>query len=88
MSWNESYDWTGPSHWIALHIFRVDSPMKGRYSEPDETKLSFHVITTDTETMTMTIREWLSWGDSRAVVRAINPQLTPSIRCRNAGPVP
>jgi hypothetical protein len=30
-NWNEFYDWTGPNRSIALHVFRVDSPIKGRY---------------------------------------------------------
>ncbi len=29
-NWNEFYEWTGPSHAVRLHTFRVDSPMKGR----------------------------------------------------------
>jgi hypothetical protein len=74
-NWNEFYDWTGPRQSIALHTFRVDSPMKGRYSGLDETKLSFHVATIDRATMAMTVRERLwntgSWGDSRSV--AIRP---------------
>jgi hypothetical protein len=70
-NWNEFYDWQGPHHSIALHTFRVDSPMKGKYSESDETKLSFHVAEIDTRTMTMTVRERLwntaSWGASTTV---------------------
>src|SRR5262249_46395828 len=31
-NWNEIYDWKGPHGRAALHTFRVDSPMKGRYS--------------------------------------------------------
>jgi hypothetical protein len=45
--------------------------MKGRYSESDETKLSFHVAEIDTRSMTMTVRERLwntaSWGASTTV---------------------
>ena len=70
-NWNEFYDWAGPHHTIALHTFRVDSPMKGKYSESDETKLSFQVAEIDTRTMTMTVRERLwntaSWGASTTV---------------------
>jgi predicted MPP superfamily phosphohydrolase len=70
-NWNEFYDWQGPHHSIALHTFRVDSPMKGKYSESDETKLSFQVAEIDTRTMIMTVRERLwntaSWGASTTV---------------------
>ena len=75
-NWNEFYDWQGPRHSIALHTFRVDSPMKGKYSESDETKLSFQVAEIDTRTMRMTVRERLwntaAWGASTTV--SIAPQ--------------
>lgn len=75
-NWNQFYTYTGPDHDIALPVFRVDSPMKGRYSAKDETRLSFQLITIDTASKTMTVREcrWNpdpshpegppSWGDS------------------------
>jgi hypothetical protein len=70
-NWNEFYEWKGPRRAIALHTFRVDSPMKGKYSESDETKLSFQVADIDTRSMTMTVRERLwntaSWGASTTV---------------------
>jgi hypothetical protein len=70
-NWNEFYEWKGPHRAIALHTFRVDSPMKGRYSESDETKLSFQVAEIDTRSMSMTVRERLwntaSWGASTTV---------------------
>jgi len=75
-NWNEFYDWQGPHHSIALHTFRVDSPMKGKYSESDETKLSYQVVEIDTRTMRMTVRERLwntaAWGASTTV--SITPQ--------------
>jgi hypothetical protein len=67
-NWNEFYVWRGPNGSAALHTFRVDSPMKGRLSETDERRLSYHVATIDTDTMTMTVRERLwnaaTWGDA------------------------
>jgi hypothetical protein len=77
-NWNEFYDWKGPHHTVALHTFRVDSPMKGDRSSIDETKLSFQVATIDTASRTMTVREclWnadphmpspLTWGASSTV---------------------
>jgi len=78
-NWNQFYDWTGPDHTIALHTFRVDSPMKGAISAQDETKLSFQVAIVDTTSRTMTVREclWnadpahpdgpLAWGGSVTV---------------------
>ncbi len=44
---DQFYDWTGPNHTVALHAFRVDSPMKGKLSYPDESKLSFQIATID-----------------------------------------
>ena len=58
-NWNEFYDWSGPAHAVALHTFRVDSPMKGHDSMDDETKLSFHVATIDTRARRLTVRECL-----------------------------
>ena len=58
-NWNEFYDWKGPHGSVVLHTFRADSPMKGRASQRDETKLSFQVATIDTATKTLTVRECL-----------------------------
>ena len=58
-NWNQFYDWTGPDHAFALHTFRVDSPMKGRFSGADEKKLSYQIATIDTAARTMTVREVL-----------------------------
>jgi hypothetical protein len=70
-NWNEFYVWRGPHASVMLHTFRVDSPMKGKLSESDERKLSYHVATIDTGTMTLTVRERLwntaSWGDAATV---------------------
>jgi len=56
---NEFYTYAGPDSTIALKTFRVDSPMKGNFSATDETKLSFQLISIDTQKMTMTVRECL-----------------------------
>lgn len=82
-NWNQFYDWTGPNHSIALHTFRVDSPMKGALSSSDETKLSFQVVTIDTVARTMTVRECLwnadpyeegvQWGGSTTVALTPRP---------------
>ena len=89
-NWNQFYDWTGPHHSIALHTFRVDSPMKGAKSASDETKLSFQVATIDMASRTMTVRECLwdadpahpsapvAWGASTTV--ALFPRPIPPTR--------
>jgi hypothetical protein len=64
-NWNQFYDWTGPGHTVALHSFRVDSPMKGKFSNPDESKLSFQIATIDMGSRTMTVREVLWNADSQ-----------------------
>jgi Calcineurin-like phosphoesterase len=86
-NWNEFYDWTGPDHGVVLHTFRVDSPMKGAISSRDETKLSFQVVTIDTESRRMTVRECLwnaypqypsvpvAWGGSTTVVLYPRPRV-------------
>ena len=74
-NWNEFYDWTGPSHTLMLHTFRVDSPMKGAVSADDESRLSFQVATIDTVSWTLMVREclWnvtpgsLLWGETKTV---------------------
>jgi hypothetical protein len=64
-NWNQFYDWNGPDRSIALHTFRVDSPLKGAISSRDETKLSFQVAAIDTESRRMTVRECL-WNANPA----------------------
>jgi hypothetical protein len=56
---NKYYDYKGPDSDIALKTFQVDSPMKGNISGGDETKLSFQLVSVDTKTKTMTVRECL-----------------------------
>ena len=83
-NWNQFYDWVGPDGRIALHTFRVDSPMKGAVSAADERRLSFQVVTIDSASRVMTVREclWnadpahpdapLAWGSSTTV--ALEPR--------------
>ena len=70
-NWNEFYVWSSPNRSVSLHTFRADSPMKGKFSESDERRLSYQVATISTSTMTMTVRERLwntaSWGDAATV---------------------
>jgi hypothetical protein len=58
-NWNEFYTYKGPDNDVSLSTFRVDSPMKGDFSSKDETLLSFHLITLDPLTQTLTVRECL-----------------------------
>jgi hypothetical protein len=58
-NWNEFYEWRGPRHTLALHTFRVDSPMKGAVSATDESRLSFQVASIDQASHRMTVRECL-----------------------------
>jgi hypothetical protein len=62
-NWNEFYKYKGPDNDVNLNVFRVDSPMKGKFSANDETKLSFQLITLDTENKLLTVRECL-WNTS------------------------
>jgi hypothetical protein len=58
-NWNEFYDYKGPDNDVNLPVFRVDSPMKGKYSAKDETKLSFQLISLDPINKRLTVRECL-----------------------------
>jgi len=58
-NWNEFYVYEGPDKDVALNTFRVDSPMKGKYSSKDETKLSFQLISIDPANQLLTARECL-----------------------------
>jgi hypothetical protein len=58
-NWNEFYVYKGPDNDVNLNTFRVDSPMKGKYSAKDETLLSFQLISIDPQSQTMTVRECL-----------------------------
>ncbi len=58
-NFTEYYQWKGPDQTISLPCFRADSPMKGRFSSKDETKLAFELVTVDTEAKKITVRECL-----------------------------
>jgi hypothetical protein len=60
-NFSEMYVWRGPGGDIALPVFRADSPMKGKLSVADETKLSFQFVAIDGEAKRMTVRE-LFWN--------------------------
>jgi hypothetical protein len=89
-NWNQFYDWIGPNGSVVLHTFRADSPMKGDASAADERKLSFQVVTIDTASRMMTVREclWdadpahpnapLAWGGSTTVALQPRPAAAPA----------
>lgn len=58
-NFNEFYTYKGPDNDVTLNVFRVDSPMKGESSAKDETKVSFQLISLNTATQTLTVRECL-----------------------------
>jgi hypothetical protein len=73
-NWNEFYQWRGPRRSVKLHVFRVDSPIKGKLSAVDEAQLSFQVVTIDTSSYQMTVRECLwnrgpgvAWGATETI---------------------
>jgi hypothetical protein len=77
-TWTQFYQWQGPDKTISLPCFRVDSPMKGKRSAKDETLVSFEVITIDTRTKKMTVREYCwnpvpadpavaKWGETKTI---------------------
>ncbi len=58
-NWNQFYTYKGPAGDLRLPVFRVDSPMKGKYSAKDETRLSFQLISIDPVARMLTVRECL-----------------------------
>lgn len=76
---NEFYTYTGPDNDISLPTFRVDSPMKGNVSVGDPTKLSFQVVSIDSASKNLTVREYLwntkSWGASKTI--SLAPRVDP-----------
>ncbi|MBB6239482.1 hypothetical protein HDC90_004135 [Pedobacter sp. AK013] len=58
-NWNEFYIYQGPNKKANLNVFRVDSPMKGKYSSKDEKLLSFQLISLDPKNKRLTVRECL-----------------------------
>jgi hypothetical protein len=72
-NYNEFYTYKGVNNSLSLSVFRVDSPMKGRFSAADETLLSFQLIAIDPKKMQLTAREYLwnrtpaVWGASRTI---------------------
>lgn len=58
-NWNQFYTYHGPDNDVSLKVFRVDSPMKGKYSEKDETLISFQLISIDPAAQLLTVRECL-----------------------------
>ncbi len=78
-NYNEFYTYRGPDSSVSLPTYRVDSPIKGKYSSKDEKKLSFQLVTIDAGTGEMTVREciWnndpdhiespVQWGSSKTI---------------------
>jgi hypothetical protein len=84
-NWNEFYTYKGPDKDVNLPVFRVDSPMKGKYSGKDETLLSFQLITIDPQKQEMTVRECL-WNTVPGNVRQktmVGKSATISIKVSN-----
>ena len=76
-NYNEYYTFVGPDGDLNLHVYRVDSPMKGAVSGSDESKLSFQVVSIDAKSKKLTVRECfyntvgatssLTWGASSTI---------------------
>jgi len=58
-NFTEYYTYKGPNNEIDLNCIRADSPMKGRASAKDETKLAYEIVTINTNTKKLTVREVL-----------------------------
>ena len=58
-NWTEYYTYSGPEKNIHLTCIRTDSPMKGRISLKDEKKLAFELVSINTNTGMLTVKEVL-----------------------------
>ena len=58
-NWTDYYQYTGPNNKINLTCIRTDSPMKGRISLKDEKKLAFELVSINTNTGMLTVKEVL-----------------------------
>ncbi|MEI7588368.1 MAG: metallophosphoesterase [Chitinophagia bacterium] len=58
-NWTDYYQYTGPKNNIDLTCIRTDSPMKGRISLKDEKKLAFELISINTNSGLLTVKEVL-----------------------------
>jgi hypothetical protein len=58
-NWTEYYQYKGPKNNINLTCIRTDSPMKGRISVKDENKLAFELVSINTNTGLLTVKEVL-----------------------------
>jgi len=65
-NWTEYYTYSGPSKNTNLICIRTDSPMKGRISVKDEKKLAFELITMNSHSGALTVREVL-WNAQEGV---------------------
>jgi len=71
-NWTEYYTWKGPDGDLVLNVFRADSPMKGKASQKDETKLAFELVVLDPTAKKMTVRECL-WNAQKKGSPASTP---------------
>ena len=58
-NWTDYYQYKGPNNKINLTCIRTDSPMKGRISLKDEKKLAFELVSINTNTGMLTVKEVL-----------------------------
>jgi hypothetical protein len=58
-NWTEYYQYHGPKNNINLTCIRTDSPMKGRSSAKEETKLAFELISINTKNGDLNVKEVL-----------------------------
>jgi hypothetical protein len=65
-NYQQFYTYNGMDNSCSLQCFRVDSPMKGKYSSVDESLLSFQLITVDSSKRSAEVKECF-WNRGKAV---------------------
>lgn len=63
-TYTEFYNWQGPDKDINLPCIRSDSPIHGFLSDDDETKLAYDIVSVNTKSKTLTVREVL-WNTQK-----------------------
>jgi hypothetical protein len=66
-NFTQYYTYHGPNKDLNLTCIRTDSPMKGRVSSKDESKLAFELVSINTHSQMLTVREIL-WNNPATTI--------------------
>lgn len=81
-NFTQYYTYQGPNKDINLQCIRTDSPMKGRASAKDESKLAFELVSINTNTGILTVREVL-WNANANTNKTFQWGISNSMNIKN-----